>query len=341
LPPADDVRVWRDVVATLRHTSQSHRATRDAPVRLAIVVPCFNESEVLPLTIERLAEVRHALLMDTLIDEESTVHFVDDGSHDGTWTIVEAAAGVLPWVHGIKLSRNRGHQNALLAGLLSVDADAVVTIDADLQDDLRAIHEMLREHRGGAEIVYGVRAAREADTSFKRLTAEWYYRILRGLGVDVVFNHADYRLLGRNAIRALAQFGEVNLFLRGIIPQLGFRTAIVQYDRAERKAGESKYPLRKMISLAWDGLTSFSTIPLRWITLFGFLVSIVSFATGCWAIGVHFFVTGSVPGWASTVVPIAFLGGIQLLSVGVIGEYIGKTYAETKRRPRFVVEKSI
>jgi glycosyltransferase involved in cell wall biosynthesis len=341
---AADARAWRAALSgrVLGPADASVReVSAPAPVTLAIVVPCFNEEEVLPTTIERLAELRDALLSERLILEGSTVVFVDDGSSDSTWAIVEDAARALPWVHGVRLSRNRGHQNALVAGLMSASGDAVVSIDADLQDDLGTIREMLLEHARGAEIVYGVRSERRADTRFKRVTAEAYYRLLRLFGVDVVFNHADYRFMGRRAIAALREFGEVNLFLRGIVPQLGFRRASVYYERVARTAGTSKYPLLKMLALAWEGITSFSAIPLRWITLLGFTVSALSFAVGCWAFGVRLLVPGSVPGWASTVVPIAFLGGIQLLSLGVIGEYVGKTYVETKRRPRFIIEKSI
>ncbi len=321
--------------------SSSLRATeRPAAVTLAIVVPCFDEEAVLPTTIARLDELRRRLVADSLVTEESTVHFVDDGSTDGTWRLIEAAAARTPWIHGIKLSRNRGHQNALLAGLLFVDGDAVVTIDSDLQDDPAAIREMVLRHLDGAEIVYGVRSRRDTDTFFKRFTAEGYYRLLRRFGVDVVFNHSDYRLMGRRAVDALARFGEVNLFLRGIVPQLGFPSASVYYERSERAHGESKYPLRKMLAFAWTGITSFSAVPLRWITVFGFVVSALSFAVGCWALLVRLF-GGAVHGWASIVVPIAFLGGIQLLSLGVIGEYLAKTYAETKGRPRFIVERTI
>lgn len=318
------------------------RAGRAAALTLAIVVPCYDEEEALPGTIERLAAERERLLAEALITEQSTVHFVDDGSRDGTWEIIEAAARDRAWVHGIKLSRNRGHQNALLAGVLFVEGDAIVTIDSDLQDDPSAIREMVLRHQEGAEIVYGVRSRRDSDTFLKRVTAEGYYRLLSRFGVDVVFNHADYRLMGRRAVDALAQFGEVNLFLRGIVPLLGFPSASVYYERAERARGESKYPLAKMLAFAWTGITSFSAVPLRWITTLGFVVSLVAFAVGCWALWVRVFsAPQSVPGWASTVVPVAFLGGIQLLSLGVIGEYLSKTYAETKRRPRFIVEKTI
>jgi glycosyltransferase involved in cell wall biosynthesis len=338
-----ELREWRSAVARLvsGEVGAPTSATTGHAIDVAIVLPCFNEAAVLPETVERLATLRASLVSGGVAAATSTVWFVDDGSRDGTWSLIEAAARVFPWVHGIKLSRNRGHQNALLAGLLTVSADAIVTVDADLQDDLAAIGEMIARHSDGAEVVYGVRRGRASDSWFKRTTAEAYYRLLERFGVDVVFNHADYRLLGRRALAALRQYGEVNLFLRGIVPQLGFRAEQVLYDRAERFAGESKYPLGKMLAFAWDGITSFSAVPLRWITGLGFAVSLVAFATGIWAIAVRVAGIGAVPGWTSTVVPVAFLGGIQLLSVGVIGEYVGKIYAETKRRPRFVVEKTV
>ena len=224
---------------------------------------------------------------------------------------------------------------------MSVKGDAVISIDADLQDDLSAIREMVLKYRDGAQIVYGIRNDRETDRRFKRISAEGYYRFLQLFGVDVVFNHADYRLIGNHALEALRQYDEVNVFLRGIIPQLGFKTAKVYYKRAKRFAGESKYPLKKMLTLAWDGLTSFSSIPLRGITVLGFIVSMFSFAIGGWALIARLFFDGSVPGWASTVIPMYFLGGIQLLSLGIIGEYIAKIYSETKRRPRYLIEKII
>jgi len=241
----------------------------------------------------------------------------------------------------LNFQANRGHQNALIAGLMSSNGDVVITVDADLQDDLSAIKDMVVKHREGAEIVYGIRNHRGTDTAFKRISAEGYYRLLRLLGVNIVFNHADYRLLGRAAINALEQYGEVNMFLRGIIPQLGFSTANVYYKRTERFAGKSKYPIGKMLTLAWDGLTSFSSLPLRWITILGFMVSLLSCAIGGWALIARLFFNGSVPGWASTVIPMYFLGGIQLLSLGIIGEYIAKIYSETKHRPRYIVEKTI
>lgn len=314
---------------------------RALPCRVAIVVPCFDEEAVLPETVRRLVTLRTALLGEGLIDPQSTVHFVDDGSRDRSWALVEEAARAHPWVHGIKLSRNSGHQSALLAGLLETAGDAVISLDADLQDDPDAIREMIVRHGQGAEIVYGVRSDRSTDGWFKRTSAELYYRVLRACGVDVVFNHADYRLLGRRALEALREFREVNLFVRGIVPQLGFPSARVYYERAERAAGESKYPLGKMLALAWNGITSFSTLPLRWITALGVTVSLASFLTGAWALVFGVLKLGVVPGWASTIVPMSFLGGIQLLSLGVIGEYLSKVYAEVKRRPRYIVEKVI
>jgi glycosyltransferase involved in cell wall biosynthesis len=310
-------------------------------MNLAIVVPCFNEEEVFPTTLRHLMELMNQLVAEGLVNAESTVTFIDDGSKDKTWSLIENAAQKNSSVHGIKLSSNRGHQNALIAGLMSAKGDAVISVDADLQDDLSAIREMVLKYREGAEIVYGIRSNRGTDGHFKRMSAEGYYRLLRLLGVDVIFNHADYRLMGHRTIEALKQYEEVNVFLRGIIPQLGFKTENIYYKRAERFAGESKYPLKKMLTLAWDGLTSFSSIPLRWITVLGVVVSMFSFAIGSWALIARLFFDGSVPGWASTVIPMYFLGGIQLLSLGIIGEYIAKIYLETKRRPRYIIEKTV
>ncbi|MBA4344297.1 MAG: glycosyltransferase [Methylibium sp.] len=307
-------------------------------MRLSIVVPCYNEQEVLVETLARLLRLMDELLCAGRIEVDSEVIFVDDGSRDRTWALIQQGAQSSTRVRGLKLSRNRGHQQAVLAGLLMARGDAVVSVDADLQDDLAAISEMLSAHVAGAEIVYGVRRKRESDTFFKRFTAEAYYRLLSRLGVEIVFNHADYRLLGRRAIEALREYREVNLFLRGVIPQLGFNTAQVHYDRAERFAGESKYPLGKMLALAWQGITSFSTMPLRLITSVGLLISLASFGVSLWALWVRLFTEHSVPGWTSTVVPIYLLGGIQLLCIGIIGEYLAKTYVETKRRPLFHIE---
>lgn len=307
---------------------------------LGIVVPCYNEQDVLRETNLRLAALLKDLASRGKTAPTSRVYYVDDGSRDGTWPLVEELSREQPFVRGIKLSRNRGHQNALVAGLMHAEGDVVVSVDADLQDDLGAIEAMLDAHAAGADIVYGVRKSRATDTSFKRLTAEGYYRILAAMGVEVVFNHADYRLLSRRVIEALRGFDEVNLFLRGIIPQLGFPSSIVYYARGERFAGESKYPLRKMLAFAIQGVTSFSAFPLRLITGLGIFISILSFAITLWAIGLRLFGSGAVPGWASTVVPIYFLGGIQLLCIGIIGEYLAKIYMETKRRPRYIIEET-
>lgn len=305
---------------------------------LSLVVPCYNEEAVLPETISRLTRLLESLVENNLVDACSHVIFVDDGSRDRTWQIIQEASANSQAVQGIKLSRNRGHQNALLAGLLDAKGDVAISVDADLQDDLDAIEKMILAHRQGSDIVFGVRKSRDTDTFFKRFTAEGYYRLLERFGVEVVFNHADYRLMSRRAIEALREFNEVNLFLRGIIPQLGFPSSIVYYDRAERFAGESKYPLGKMLALAWQGITSFSTVPLRMITALGFLISLASFGITLWALFIRLFSDQAVPGWTSTVVPIYLLGGIQLLCIGIIGEYIAKTYMETKRRPHFFIE---
>lgn len=308
-------------------------------MKLSIVVPCYNEEAVLPETISRLDTLRRELVAGRVIAPDSEIILVDDGSRDRTWALIEDASRRDACVRGVKLSRNRGHQTALVAGLHVAEGDAVVSVDADLQDDLNAIREMVSTCAKGVDVVYGVRKRRDTDTFFKRFTAESYYRLLDLLGVEIVFNHADYRLLSRRALEALKQYGESNLFLRGIIPQLGFPSAIVYYDRAERFAGESKYPLRKMLGFAWQGVTSFSAAPLRAITGAGVLVSIASFVVALWALWIRLFSEAAVPGWASTVVPMFFLAGIQLLCIGIIGEYLAKIYLEVKRRPAFFVEK--
>ena len=310
-------------------------------VRLAIVVPCYNEEEVLPETNRRLLGLLSKLHQDGLTSSDSSVHYVDDGSKDATWPLIESLAAADARVHGFKLSRNRGHQQALLAGLLAVEGDAMVSIDADLQDDVSVIEAMVREHIAGAEVVYGVRDSRQTDTAFKRNTALMYYGLMKKMGVDLVHNHADFRLLGRRAVEALRQYGEVNMFLRGIVPLIGYRAATVMYNRAERFAGVSKYPLRKMLTFAIEGITSFSIVPLRLITLLGFLVSAFSFLMILFVLYRTLIVNAAVPGWASSVVPIYFLGGIQLLSIGILGEYVAKIYLETKQRPRFFIEKTL
>jgi glycosyltransferase involved in cell wall biosynthesis len=312
---------------------------RRACPQVTIVVPCYNEEQVLPETAARLCELVERWVGEGRIAKGSAILIVDDGSSDETWAVVEKLVQERAGVHGIKLSRNHGHQNALLAGLLTAQGDLLISVDADLQDDLAAIGAMIEAYRGGAEIVYGVRKGRSSDRFMKRFSAETYYRLLAVLGVRLVFNHADFRLLSRRAIEALREFRESNLFLRGLIPQLGFNTSTVYYDRKERFAGESKYPLSRMWRLAVDGITSFSTVPLEFITVLGLVVSITSFGFGAWALWAKFSHLTLVPGWASTVVSIYALGGIQLLAIGVIGQYLAKIYMEVKARPRFTIEK--
>jgi glycosyltransferase involved in cell wall biosynthesis len=309
-------------------------------MQLAIVVPCYNEEEVLPETSRRLLAVLDRLVTEGLADPASGIWFVDDGSRDRTWPLIEELSLAHPRIGGIKLSRNRGHQNALVAGLLTVPGDAVVSIDADLQDDVEVIREMVLRHRDGCDIVYGVRPDRSVD-GLMRVPAKLHYRLLRLMGAEVVLDHADFRLMSRRAIEALRGYREVNLYLRGIVPMLGFRTETVAYKRAERFAGESKYPLRKLAGLAFQGITSLSAAPLRLITTLGLLVCAGSFALVLWALWIRLFTDQIVPGWASTVVPIYFLGGVQLLCIGVIGEYLAKMYLEVKGRPRFVIERMI
>jgi glycosyltransferase involved in cell wall biosynthesis len=310
-------------------------------MKLAIVVPCFNEAAVLADTARALTGQLDTLADAGTIDRASRIYFVDDGSTDTTWTLIEHAHAADPRICGIKLSGNRGHQNALLAGLMNAEGDALVSIDADLQDDVGAIGRMVAAHRTGADIVFGVRATRAHDSVFKRLSAKLYYRLMAAMGVRVVLDHADFRLMSRAAVEALRGYAEVNLYLRGIVPLLGFRTAEVEYARAPRLAGESKYPLRKMISLGLQGITSFSALPLRLITMLGLLVSLGSLSLVAWAIWIRVFTDDAVPGWASTVVPIDFLGGVQLLCIGIIGEYLARTYLEVKRRPRFLIERAL
>lgn len=308
---------------------------------LGIVVPCYNEEEVLRETAARLLALLGRLIERGTINVQSRIYFVDDGSKDATWSLIEGLCLESLHVSGIKLSRNRGHQNALLAGLLTAQGDALISIDADLQDDISVIETMVERFHEGYEIVYGVRKERTVDTPFKRATAEGFYKVMRLMGVDIVYNHADYRLLSRRALEELRHFKEVNLFLRAMVPLLGFKTTQLYYDRAERFAGESKYPLKKMLSFAWDGITSFSVMPLRFITATGFVIFIATLLMSAWVLGVKLFSDEAVPGWASTVLPIYFIGGIQVLSIGIVGEYIGKIYLESKARPRFIIETTI
>jgi glycosyltransferase involved in cell wall biosynthesis len=305
-------------------------------------VPCYNEQAVLPETLSRLGRVLDELIAAGRVGSDSRVWFVDDGSQDRTWELIAAAAkSPERRTCGIKLSRNRGHQVALLAGLMTARGDALISVDADLQDDLDVIPRMVDAFVNGNDIVYGVRSARPKDGEFKRTAAETYYRLLQWLGVEIVFNHADCRLMSRRAVEALRAFPETNLFLRGLVPQLGFRSVVVTYQRAERFAGESKYPVRKMLALAWQGVTSFSAVPLRAITSMGIVVSLASLAMGTWALWVRLFTDEAVPGWASIVIPLFFISGVQLLSLGVIGEYVAKIFIETKRRPHYFLEQVV
>ena len=306
---------------------------------LYIVVPCYNEEEVLPETARRLGDKLKALMNGGKISPQSRVLFVNDGSKDHTWEVVSKLHGENPLLCGIDLSRNRGHQNALLAGLTAAKdrADMVISMDADLQDDVDAADAMVDKYLAGADIVYGVRSSRKTDTFFKRTTAEAFYRLMDLLGAETVFNHADYRLMSRRALEGLAQFKEVNLFLRGIVPMIGYPTDTVEYERGERFAGQSKYPLGKMVFLALEGVTSLSVRPLRMITGLGFLVFFISlvmiaYNVGRWATG------NTVAGWASLACSVWFIGGLILLSLGVIGEYLGKLYLESKGRPRFLIQ---
>ena len=308
---------------------------------LAIVIPCYNEEKVLPETTKRLLALLDGLQDQGKVSADSRIYFVDDGSRDRTWALIEEHAADDARVGGIKLSRNHGHQNALLAGLLTVDGDAVVSIDADLQDDIGVIKNMVGAYLDGKDVVYGVRKERAADTVFKRGTARAYYKLLKRMGVDVVFDHADYRLMSRRTLEALKEYNEVNLFLRGVIPTIGFSSTVVTYDRSERFAGESKYPLSKMIALAVDGITSFSSLPLRMIAGLGIIIFLLSLMLSGWVIWIRFVSGDAVPGWASSVLPMYFLAGVQLLSIGMVGEYVAKIYMETKRRPRFIIEKII
>jgi glycosyltransferase involved in cell wall biosynthesis len=311
------------------------------PCRLSIVVPCYNEQEVLPETQRRLRDLLDRLTSSGKISPDSQVVFVDDGSRDRTWELIRGYHDEDSRIRGVKLSGNRGHQTALIAGLYAAEGDAVASIDADLQDDVNAIEAMIDAYLTGCDVVYGVRNQRSSDTLFKRSSAVWYYRLLSTLGVKVVHNHADFRLMSRRALDALKSYSEVNLFIRGIIPLLGYRSSIVYYERAERFAGESKYPLRKMLALALNGVTSFSAAPLRLIAMLGILVSIFSGAMIVWVLWIKLFTSRGLPGWASSVVPIYLLGGIQLLSIGVLGEYVSKLYFEAKRRPRYFIEESV
>ena len=307
--------------------------------KLSVVIPCYNEEEILQYSIEKISKYLNRLQKEKLFDNYQLV-LVDDGSKDKTWDIILLLSKSYP-IKGIKLSRNEGHQNALVAGLFNSDGDIMISIDADLQDDITVIKEMIEKYHQGCEIVYGVRKKRDSDTFFKKTSAESFYKLMKLFGVDLVYNHADFRLMSKRAVENLKDFKEVNLFLRGIVPLIGYKSDKVYYDRSERIAGESKYPLKKMLSFAWEGITSFSTVPLKLISIIGFLVFILSTVMWLWVLWVKLFTDNALPGWASTVLPIYFIGGIQLLALGVIGEYIGKIYQESKQRPRYFIDEII
>ncbi len=311
------------------------------PVSLYIVIPCYNEQEVLPITAPMFLEKIESLISQGLCSEESRVLFVNDGSKDDTWSIICDLAKQNDKFKGITLSRNRGHQNALLAGLMHAKerCDVTISIDCDGQDDINAMDEMMRQFHEGCDVVYGVRSKRDTDTFFKRVTAEGFYKFMQLMGAETVFNHADYRLMSKRALDGLAEFKEVNLFLRGTVPLVGYKSTSVYYERNERIAGESHYPFSKMLNLALNGITSLSTKPLRYISSIGMIMAFISFLFIVWAIIARF--TGhTVAGWTSLVGIMALIGGIQLFCLGIIGEYIGKIYSEVKQRPKYIIEDS-
>jgi len=309
------------------------------PARLYVVVPCYNEQEVLPDTAPKLCALMDEMEKENLISPESRILWVDDGSRDDTWTLISKLTEGSPRHEGLKLAHNAGHQNALWAGMTYAEkeADAVVSIDADLQDDIRVMKDFMRKFYEGADIVYGVRGERKTDTAFKRITAQTFYKGMAWLGVETVYNHADYRLISARALHELLKFDEVNLFLRGMVPTLGFRTAQVTYARGERLAGESKYPLKKMLAFAAQGVTSFSVKPIRMVAALGAVFAFIAVLIGLYALA-SLIAGRAVPGWTSLMLSIWLIGGVQLIALGLIGEYIGKIYMEVKHRPRFIVE---
>lgn len=309
---------------------------------LYIVVPCYNEEEVLAETTKRLTTKLNAMIKGNVVSSESRIMYVNDGSKDRTWEIINEFYKSNEFVTGVNLSRNRGHQNALLAGLMTAKeyADIVISMDADLQDDIEVLDKFVEEYKNGSEIVYGVRSSRKKDTFFKKHTALAFYKIMEKMGVEIVYNHADYRLMSKRAIEELAGYKEVNLFLRGIIPMIGFKTSTVEYERDKRFAGESKYPLKKMIAFAIDGITSCSIKPIRLITTFGFLIFLISMLLLIYVV-IGYFLGNTVAGWPTLMVLMCFFGGFQIMSIGVVGEYVGKIYMETKERPRFIIADKI
>ncbi len=311
--------------------------------KVYFVIPCYNEEEVLPETIKRLNSKLLSLIDDGKADEDSRMIFVDDGSKDKTWSIISAYSKENKYIGGVKLAHNRGHQNALLSGLMTAKeekCDCAISLDADLQDDINVIDQFIDKYIDGCEVVYGVRNNRKKDTFFKRSTAQGYYKFMKMLGVDIVYNHADYRLMGSKALDALSEYKEVNLFLRGIVPLIGYRSDYVYYERNERFAGESKYPLKKMIKFAVDGITSFSIKPLKIILNIGIFICALSVVGFIYAL-VSFCMGSAVAGWASTICSIWFLGGLQMLCIGIVGTYVGKIYGEVKERPRYRIEEKI
>jgi glycosyltransferase involved in cell wall biosynthesis len=311
---------------------------------LYIVIPCYNEEESLPETANRLKDVILDLIHNSLISDKSGILFVDDGSSDNTWSIIKQLHSTSDKlvITGIKLSRNTGHQNALLAGLIATKdkADIIISMDADLQDDIAAIKGMVEQYYKGDDIVYGVRKNRKKDTFFKRISAHVYYKFMHFLGADLIYNHADYRLMSKRSLDSLTKFGEVNLFLRGLVPMLGYAQSVIYYERGKRFGGVTKYPLKKMVNFALDGITSISMKPIRYITLFGFFIFLISALLFVFFI-VAYFLGLTEPGWPSLIISIWVIGGLQMLSIGIVGEYVGKTYLETKARPRFIIEETL
>ena len=307
-----------------------------------LVIPCYNEEEVLPETASRLKIIMQGMIERKVISEDSSILFVNDGSIDETWNIIKRLHQEDSMFKGVDLSRNKGHQNALIAGLTEAAkyADMVISLDADLQDDVNAIEQFIKKYHEGFDIVYGVRSSRKKDTFFKRFTAEGFYKLMSFLGVDIVFNHADYRLMSKRALEGLGEYQEKNLFLRALIPQIGYPSTTVEYERNERFAGESKYPLRKMLSFAFDGITSFSIRPIRMVTNCGALFCIIAFVIAVWAI-MEKILGNTVSGWASIMVSIWFVGGVLMLGLGIVGEYIGKIYKEVKGRPRYIIKEKL
>lgn len=306
---------------------------------LYLVIPCYNEEAVLHETAKQLLEKMNSMFERGMISRESKIMFVNDGSKDKTWEIIEELHASNPIYSGVKLSRNKGHQNALLAGLMTAKekADMTISLDADLQDDVDVIDQMVEKYYQGNDVVYGVRSARKTDTFFKKFTAQGFYKLMQAMGVEIVYNHADYRLMSKRAMEGLSQFKEVNLFLRGIVPLIGYKSDVVTYERHERFAGESKYPLKKMLAFATDGITSFSIKPIRLITTCGILIFAISLVMLLYFLIVHF-MGRTVAGWTSMIVSIWAIGGLQLLAIGIVGEYIGKIYLETKERPKYIIE---